>query len=548
MFAILLMTNILFSQNVTIDVTLLNNSDKNVDLKLAYGKDNPTLASAAITNDHFVIQTTVEASDLYALTFPSKQNFLLCLNPGDKVKLTLDASNMQSVPEASGSNSVVFTKKLTDMFVSRQHVLDSLNHMVQNNSDQKYFVNFLNVFQPYNQANANVADDIKAAIEKNDTLLALNAKYAPKNAVDKKSADAYMTAAVKELKVFKNYFASYRNFATNVATTVNIAALGRIAGFDDFFITKDAYISTTDDHTASIESLFNNYMEKVDAILTDYDNQFYDGGLDNSKNKINFCNRIVTMVNEYGSRLAAAKEEMTVSSNIVKTMGEKLFTMAQNNVQQIVAGYQQQFDAYNEKVSKEAHDLMLANKEELATLMFLDNFAQDKTLQADIVKALHEKYPNHTLVAERWNKMNSATVGNIAPELAFNDPEGKTRKLSDLRGKVVLLDFWASWCGPCRKENPHVVAMYHKYHDKGFEIFSVSLDKDKNAWKGAIAKDGLVWPNHVSDLKGWASAAAKIYGVNSIPCTFLLDREGHILARGLRGQDLSNALQQIFGE
>lgn len=93
-----------------------------------------------------------------------------------------------------------------------------------------------------------------------------------------------------------------------------------------------------------------------------------------------------------------------------------------------------------------------------------------------------------------------------------------------------------------------MVKMYAKYHDKGFEVFSVSLDNKKENWEAAIQKDGLVWPNHVSDLKGWGSAAAKLYGVSSIPCTFLLDREGRILARGLRGPELERALQQLFGE
>jgi thiol-disulfide isomerase/thioredoxin len=95
-----------------------------------------------------------------------------------------------------------------------------------------------------------------------------------------------------------------------------------------------------------------------------------------------------------------------------------------------------------------------------------------------------------------------------------------------LRGKVVLIDFWASWCGPCRRENPAVVAAYNKFKDKGFDIYSVSLDQDKGRWVGAIAQDGLVWKSHVSDLKGWQSAASAIYGVQSIPAQFLLDKEG----------------------
>lgn len=121
-------------------------------------------------------------------------------------------------------------------------------------------------------------------------------------------------------------------------------------------------------------------------------------------------------------------------------------------------------------------------------------------------------------------------IGAIAPDLAFKDPDGKVRKLSDLRGKVVLLDFWASWCGPCRRESPNVRNVYAKYHDKGFEVFSVSLDRDAASWKKAIQDDQLVWPNHVSDLKQWQSEAAAIYGVRSIPSMFLLDRDGRIVA------------------
>ena len=149
------------------------------------------------------------------------------------------------------------------------------------------------------------------------------------------------------------------------------------------------------------------------------------------------------------------------------------------------------------------------------------------------------------LIQQEQVKKSGLNVGSEVPEIELPSPSGEILTLSSLRGNYVLIDFWASWCGPCRRENPNVVKLYNKYHNKGFDILGVSLDNNSSKWQAAIKKDKLTW-NHVSDLKGWSSSAARLYNVSSIPFTVLIDPNGKVIGTNLRGQQLEQVLESIF--
>ena len=163
---------------------------------------------------------------------------------------------------------------------------------------------------------------------------------------------------------------------------------------------------------------------------------------------------------------------------------------------------------------------------------------------SNLTPEVKTSYPGQ-LLKDRMMSLQSINVGGFAPDIDLTAPDGKTIKLSSLRGKYVLLDFWASWCGPCLAEVPNVKAIYDMCKDKGFEVYGVSLDDKKDAWEKAIDKHGLNWV-HVSSLKGWECPVAKRYNVTGIPKMFLLDKEGRIVATDLRGEALKEKVASFF--
>lgn len=208
------------------------------------------------------------------------------------------------------------------------------------------------------------------------------------------------------------------------------------------------------------------------------------------------------------------------------------------------------FNSVVDEFSGKISEKIKTNSNMFASIMAIQGLDIEKF--GDVYKTLDEgltkKYPQNKDVIMFHNYINkvlATSIGQVAPEIKLPTPDGKEIALSSLKGKIVLIDFWASWCGPCRKETPNVVKAYAKFKNKGFEIYGVSLDKEKNKWVEAIAKDGITWPQ-VSDLQYWNSDVVKLYSIEGIPYTVLIDKEGKIIAKNLRGIDLENKLAEVL--
>lgn len=224
----------------------------------------------------------------------------------------------------------------------------------------------------------------------------------------------------------------------------------------------------------------------------------------------------------------------------------------QKGDQQKMVALQQQYQELTVNKQEEVADLIKKNPVSLGAINLLQNNTIDKDKFTDtyilVADKLKEKWPDYYHAKnfiDMVEKMKATAIGEPAPEIALPNPEGEIVKLSSMKGKYVLVDFWAKWCGPCRAENPNVVRVYNKYKDKGFTVFGVSLDRNKSDWVNAIKEDGLTW-THVSDLKYWQSEAARTYNINSIPFSVLLDPNGIIIAKNLRGPALEKKLHEIL--
>jgi peroxiredoxin len=250
---------------------------------------------------------------------------------------------------------------------------------------------------------------------------------------------------------------------------------------------------------------------------------------------------------EYYEKLMALRTDM---EKRVAAWNKQVAAATEKKDNKRIAQIEQEYNAAEQEVVNKVKAMLPEMGTSLVSLFAL-NFVNIET-DFDTYEALAQRFekenpnsPHAKSLIGRVARIKGVMVGSAAPEITLSDTTGNAVALSSLRGKYVLIDFWASWCGPCRAENPNVVRMYNKFKDKGFTIYSVSLDKTKADWERAIRNDNLPW-THVSDLKFWQSAAAQQYGVQAIPATFLLDKDGKIIAKNLRGQALEQKLEEIL--
>jgi len=214
--------------------------------------------------------------------------------------------------------------------------------------------------------------------------------------------------------------------------------------------------------------------------------------------------------------------------------------------------YRERDAKISKKVKEEQFKLLEKHPDCQATPIFFNLNLRDKGLKEltfiyDKLTGEGKNNPYAKKILQRIDLLKALEPGAVAPNFSLNTPEGETKVLHEIPGKVKIIDFWASWCYPCRKENPFMVKLYEKYHDKGLEIIGVSLDNDHKKWITAIQKDGLPWI-HVSALKKWKCEAVSLYDVQSVPHTVILDSQNKVIARNVRGEELGKLIAKLLGD
>ena len=221
----------------------------------------------------------------------------------------------------------------------------------------------------------------------------------------------------------------------------------------------------------------------------------------------------------------------------------------------LVQDLQEQYTDLQEKLIDYEKNFIKTNIDSYVSALILDRFLNQKTMTRAEVKEVFNTYSDRIRSSKAGIKVsnlinapvNPTAIGEIAPLFDGPTPSGERLALESFRGKVTIIDFWASWCRPCRIENPNLVRLYKRMHGKGLEIVGVSLDRNKASWERAIADDGLNW-NHVSNLQYWADPIAQLYSVRAIPAAFVLDRDGRIVAKNLRGAQLDAKIEELIAD